>query len=367
MERISPGFINDFTYELQPWKKASLNHTKFRNGDVAFAKISPCFENRKSFIADGLPNGIGGGTTELIVLRQPLMCKEYTFLVVSDERFIKECSASYKGIVGQQRIKTNIVKNYYVPVPPVEEQRRIVESVKKVFQEIDIIDEAQNRYSDDLKTLKSKIIDAGIHGQLTEQQPEDGNADDLYTGEVKCIDEEIPFEIPKNWKWVRLGDVVTIFGGKRIPAGRSLTSENTGHKYIRVSEMKNRTVVTDGLLFVPEDIYPSISKYIINKKDVYITVAGTIGRVGKIPEEIDGANLTENADRLVFKYIHQDWLINCLDSRIVQRQIEMLTTQVAQPKLAIKRIQSFLIPLPPLPEQQRIAARIDTILLAMKE
>ncbi|MBR1700507.1 MAG: restriction endonuclease subunit S [Lachnospiraceae bacterium] len=174
--------------------------------------------------------------------------------------------------------------------------------------------------------------------------------------------EDILCDIPATWQWTRLGNIATILGGKRIPAGRKLTTEDTGHKYIRVSEMKDLSVITEGLLYVPEDIYPSISQYIINKEDVYITVAGTIGRVGKIPAEIDGANLTENADRIVFSNIDQDWLIFCLSSSVVQKQIEMLTTQVAQPKLAIKKIQEFLIPLPPFDEQKRIAEKISVVL-----
>ena len=126
--------------------------------------------------------------------------------------------------------------------------------------------------------------------------------------------------------------------------------------------MKDGSVLTDNLLHVPTDIYPSISRYVIHKEDVYITVAGTIGRVGKIPPEIDGANLTENADRLVFSIIDQDWLIKCLESSLVQQQIIDATTKVGQPKLAIKRIQELLIPLPPLAEQKRIVAKIEELL-----
>ena len=111
--------------------------------------------------------------------------------------------------------------------------------------------------------------------------------------------------------------------------------------------MTDGGVSTDRLLYVPEDIYPSISKYIINKADVFITVAGTIGRVGKIPDELDGANLTENADRLVLAVVNQDWLIKVLQSGMIQEQIAEATTQVGQPKLAIVRIERFLIPLPP--------------------
>ena len=111
-------------------------------------------------------------------------------------------------------------------------------------------------------------------------------------GIERCIDDEIPFDIPESWCWCRLGTIATILGGKRIPAGRKLTKENTGYTYIRVSDMKDGWVSTEDLHYVPQDIYSSISKYIINKEDVFITVAGTIGRVGKIPPELDGANLT---------------------------------------------------------------------------
>lgn len=180
-------------------------------------------------------------------------------------------------------------------------------------------------------------------------------------GKERCINDEISFEIPDSWNWVRLGTIVSVLGGKRIPAGRKLTTDDTGHIYIRVSDMKNNSVLLDNLKFVPEDIYTSISRYIINKEAVYITVAGTIGTVGKIPPEIDGANLTENADRLVFANIDQDWLIDCLSSGFVKEQIFEATTKVGQPKLAIKRIQDLLIPLPPLEEQSRIVGKIDEL------
>ncbi len=130
--------------------------------------------------------------------------------------------------------------------------------------------------------------------------------------------------------------------------------------------MKDNSVKTDSLLYVPGDIYPSISKYIIKKEDLYITVAGTIGTVGKIPPELDGANLTENADRLVFQHISQDWLMRYLSSPFVQGQIADATTKVGQPKLAIARIENILVALPPLFEQFRIVTKIEELLPLVK-
>ena len=232
MERISAGFSDSFTFEVQKWSAASKNHTRFADGDVAFAKISPCFENRKSFIATGLPNGIGGGTTELIILRQKEMLPRFTYYVTLDQRFIHEGVASYKGTVGQQRVKSDVIKNYMVAVPPKEEQHRIIEKIESIFSALDTIDTLQSQYQDNLATLKSKIIDAGIQGKLTEQLPEDGTAEELYqriqqeklalekAGKIKkskpllpISDEEKPFDIPENWKWVKLGNVITLVSG----------------------------------------------------------------------------------------------------------------------------------------------------------
>ena len=184
----------------------------------------------------------------------------------------------------------------------------------------------------------------------------------LATGEVKCIDEEIPFEIPSGWEWCRLGNVSSVYGGKRIPAGRKLSTSDTGHKYIRVSDMKNSSVLLDNIQYVSEDIYQLIKAYTISKDDLYITVAGTIGSVGEIPEELNNANLTENADKIVFTIIDKRFLMYALQSELVQSQIKECTTKVGQPKLAIMRIQGFLIALPPLNEQKRIVGAIEVVM-----
>ena len=173
--------------------------------------------------------------------------------------------------------------------------------------------------------------------------------------------EEQLYKIPNNWCWVRLGNITQIKGGKRIPKGTSLLKENTGYKYIRVTDMKNGTVLNDDIHYISKDIYNKISNYTISKNDIYITCAGTIGRVGIIPVEFDGANLTENADKIIIKHINKNLLVKVLSSYIVQKQIQEVITTGCQPKLAIKKIEQLKIPLPPINEQQRIVERIESL------
>ena len=184
----------------------------------------------------------------------------------------------------------------------------------------------------------------------------------IATGEVKCIDEEIPFEIPQGWEWERLGNITTIKGGKRIPVGMNLSTIDTGHKYIRVADMKNHSIKNDDIHYITDEIYEKIKEYIISKDDLYITVAGTIGNVGIVPEEFNNANLTENADKIEIYALCKLYLLYTLLSDVVQEQIRECTTKVGQPKLAIIRIQNFLIPIAPLAEQKRISNRIEVLL-----
>lgn len=286
-----------------------------------------------------------------------------------------------KGIT----LNTTSINNLLIPLPPLAEQKRIVEKIEELLPLVDIYEKAWTRLEELNKKfpldMHKSILQEAIQGKLVKQRKEEGTGEELYKviqnekekllGErkikkqktlLKISEDEIPFDIPETWKWVKLGELVTIYGGKRIPAGRKLSLTKTEHVYIRVSDMKDGYVSNEKLQYVPNDIYEKISNYIIKKEDVFITVAGTIGRVGKIPHELDGANLTENADRLVFSIINQDWLIKTLQSNLVQQQIKNVTTKVGQPKLAINKIQKIVIPLPPLSEQKRIVEKIEELL-----
>ena len=409
MALLSDGFCSRHSYEPKKWKDIKNGFTHFANNDIVIAKITPCFQNRKSAVVTGLPNGFGAGTTELHVLRDNTkeLFMPYFLLICKTQAFIQNGVKNFSGTAGQQRIGKDFISKYLIPVPPVSEQERIVQRLHLLEPLLISYENAYDSIANQQKNfpaqLKRSILQYAVQGKLVSQNPADEPAaillehiraekeqlikegkikrdkhesvifrrDNSYYEQVdgieRCIDDELPFEIPKIWEWTRLSTIAKVLGGKRIPAGRKLTAENTGHVYIRVSDMKDGTVIQNGLLYVPEDIFNSISKYIIKKEDVFITVAGTIGRIGKIPPELDGANLTENADRLVFSSLNQDWMIFLLQSSFIQNQIAEVTTKVGQPKLAIARIEKLLIPLPPLNEQTRIVEQIAVIFSQMKK
>jgi len=136
MEKISAGYKSNFTFDLVKWGNIKKGFTHFANGDVAFAKITPCFQNRKSAIFHDLPNGIGAGTTELKVLRPygNTIGRWYLLYFLESPYFIDE--ATFKGTANQQRIVVGYLENKLFLLPPKEEQQRIVAQIEKLFEQL---------------------------------------------------------------------------------------------------------------------------------------------------------------------------------------------------------------------------------------
>ena len=169
----------------------------------------------------------------------------------------------------------------------------------------------------------------------------------------------MPFEIPESWCWTTLGELCSIKGGKRLPKGKSFADTITPHIYIRVTDMKDHTVLLSSLKYIDGDVFAEIKNYTISSNDLYLTIAGTIGDVGLVPAELDGANLTENAAKLTDIKCSKQYLMYVLMSSIAQDHFCSRFHQVAQPKLSLETASSTLIPLPPYREQLRIAEELD--------
>ena len=141
MPLLKDGFNDSHTYEKRLWKEVKSGFTHFANDDVVIAKITPCFQNRKSAVIHDLPSGYGAGSTELHVLRDctKMLYMPYFLMICKSHAFIQNGVKNFSGTAGQQRVGKDFVSNYLVPLPPVNEQKRIVEKVNNVINSCDIL------------------------------------------------------------------------------------------------------------------------------------------------------------------------------------------------------------------------------------
>ncbi len=138
MNMIQDGFHNKHTFIIKKWKEIKSGFTHFMNNDIGIAKITPCFENRKSVIFTNLINGVGSGTTELHILRPySEILPEYILLLCKTEHFIVNGVKNFTGTAGQQRINSQFVKEFLCPLPPLNEQKKIINKVSKMFEIIE--------------------------------------------------------------------------------------------------------------------------------------------------------------------------------------------------------------------------------------
>ena len=257
------------------------------------------------------------------------------------------------------------IRSLALPLPPLQEQSRIVESIEHWLSLVDCIEESNNNLQEAIRQTKSKILDLAIHGKLVPQDPTDEPAAELLkrinpNAEITSDNGHYQ-KLPEGWCLCELSSLCNIKGGKRIPRGRTFSKERTPHIYIRVSDMKNNTIITTDLKYIDDDVYQTIKNYTISSSDLYLTIAGTIGHVGIVPKQFDGMNLTENAAKLTGIICDKKYLLYSLLSSTAQEHFKSRFHQVAQPKLSIETASSTMIYLPPLKEQHRIVAKIEEI------
>lgn len=356
-------------------RKSVGEKTVFKKGQILYSKLRPYL--KKVLIAD--EDGVS--TPELISFEVMggIDARYITYCLVNSyvDKVINKRSYGIK----MPRVDVCFMVNLPIPLPPINEQKRIVAKVDEAFKLLDKIDTLHNKYQNDLEVLKSKIIDAGIRGQLTEQLSEDGTAEELYQAiqaeKAQLIKEkkikkekplpeitaaEIPFEIPDNWKWVRWGDISqSIKYGYNAPA-----LENGRIKMVRISDIQANEVLWENVPYcdIDED---SIEVYSLQPNDIlFARTGGTVGKsylVEEVPEEAVYAGYlirTRYSSLLSPRYLKY-----FMQGSLYWSQLRNGTVATAQPNCNGKTLGKMIVPLPPLSEQKRIVAKIDSVLAAI--
>ncbi len=179
MNLISDGFNNKHLSEKRMWFDVKKGYTHFQEHDIGIAKITPCFENRKSVIFKNLYNHIGAGTTELFILRAIRNINNcYILFCLKNDRFINGGVSTYTGTAGQQRVSKSFIENFLVPIPPLQEQQRIVEKVNKLMLLCDELEKEVNIAQQYASQLMESVLqeafstDKSIEGEQLKQKCE---------------------------------------------------------------------------------------------------------------------------------------------------------------------------------------------------
>lgn len=340
MDKISAGMCTSFNFDVQPWLKAKKGHVQFADGDVAFAKISPCFENRKAMIVGGLPNGIGAGTTEIIVLRQPSVNNRFTFWLISTDDFIQKGRRTYSGTVGQQRISMDYVRQYPIPLPPLPEQQRIVTLIESLFADLDAAKDKLQAVLDGFAKRRAALLHRAFTGELTREWREEQGVD------------------LESWKEITLGFVC-----QNITYGYTAKAiyNNAFPKMLRITDIQENGVNWEKVPNCEIDS-EAFSQYELRTGD--IVFARTGATTGK-------SYLIENPPCAVYaSYLIRIRLTNDAYTRYVYHflqstryweQISDMSAGIAQPGVNAKKLKGLCFPLATLPEQKEIVRILDDI------
>ena len=410
MEAISAGYGSEFRYYEKEWGEIKSGYTAFADNDIAFAKITPCFQNRKSAIFEGLPNGIGAGTTELKVLRTygETINRWFVLYFLESPYFIDE--ATFKGTANQQRIIVGYLENKLFPLPPLAEQERIVDKVGLVMPIIDKYSKSQellDKMNVELnERLKKSVLQEAIQGKLVPQIAEEGTAHELLEqikaekqklvkeGKLKksalassvifrgddnkyyelidnspvCIDEFLPFQIPETWTWCKVKDLL------EIQTGASFKKEqaNANKKGIRI--LRGGNILPNKYIFKDDDVFVSeefVNANTILKKNCIITPAVTsLENIGKMAViEKDYNNVSAGGFVFIISPYIQDFnhsllLAYFLQSPFLIEAMRGITKKsgAAFYNLGKERLKELYLPLPPMTEQRRIVDKINEVL-----
>lgn len=275
-------------------------------------------------------------------------------------------------------------KNLLLPLPPLAEQKRIVEKIDELMARVadleqlaDALASLKKAFPDD---IKASLLQAAMQGKLTKQLPEDGNAEDLLEeikaekekliaeGKIKkrkslapITDDEIPFSIPDNWKWVRLRDICTkIADGDHNPP-KGLTHES---EYLMLSSqnINNDTLVNmSRVRYLDKNTFEKVNERTnLQKEDILFTSVGSLGRSCIFREDINAC--FQRSVSVLTTLVYNEYLKLFLDSPFIQNKVYKEATGTAQKGFYLNQLEKCPIAIPPLAEQRRIVERLNTLM-----
>ena len=343
-----------------------------------------------------------------VIRTMPLwMNYQYLFYYFAGPSVQSVIEKKASGTTKQKELALATVLTYPVPVPPLAEQERIVARIDEIMPLVDKL-EIRERESDAVdsafwRRLPQSILQEAVQGRLVPQDDADEPADLLLEsireqraelvkqkkakapkggesriyqsadgswyeqrgkGELKCIDKEIPFDIPESWAWVRLSTFALVLNGdrgKNYPAKSKLHKE--GIPFVSAINIDNHRVVEDQMLYMTDEQYDALGAGKLEKEDFVFCIRGSLGKYGVFPFDKGAIASSLVIVRAVDdSSVSRDYIGMLLGTPITGSEIRSYNNGTAQPNLSAANFERFLYPVPPLAEQERIVSRVDEIM-----
>ncbi|MDA8222647.1 MAG: restriction endonuclease subunit S [Desulfitobacterium hafniense] len=370
--------------EIRKLHAVKKGYTNFIENDILFAKITPCMENGKVAIAERLLNGIGYGSTEFHVIRtSKCVMNKFAYYLVRAEWFREEAQGHMSGSVGQQRVPKQFMENYYIALPPLSEQQRIVDLIESLFEKLDRAKELVLNALDSFEERKLAILHKALTGELTAKWREKNGVIDVemvlsdlckYRLDlVKTPAERVRIEnvfmnqernsniqLPKGWRYVTLEKLCESF-----QYGTSTKSDDEGEVVvIRMGNLQSGKIDWTNLKYTSDK--EDIEKYILKKGDVLFNRTNSPELVGKTSIYL-GEKPAIFAGYLIrinkFEQLDSSYLNYLLNTSFAKEYcMRVKTDGVNQSNINAQKLAKFEIPFCSINEQKEIVRILDNLL-----
>ena len=332
---------------------------KFSAGSILYSKLRTYLN--KVLVAPSE----GYCTTEIMPFdTYGIISNEYICHVLRSPFFLDYTLQCGYG-VKMPRLSTTDACNGMIPLPPLNEQIRIVEAIKYWFVLIDIIESGKENLQETIKQAKSKILDLAIHGKLVPQDPTDEPAGKL----LKRINPKAEItsdnghyqKLPNGWSITELCNISTILNGYAFKSSEYVSSN--GIRIIRIANVQDGYIEDKLPQYYPKSKSSDIGHFLLEYNDLLMSLTGNVGRVGILPNSLLPAALNQRVAciRENRSIVNKYYLFYLFQSNKFCSECIKSAKGVAQLNISTEWLKSYTILLPPLAEQKRIVAKIEEI------
>mgnify|MGYP001047540824 CR=1 FL=1 len=337
--------------EVRELEEVYNGYTYFADGDLCIAKITPCFENGKGGLAEGLTNGVGFGTTELHVVRAgPSIDRRFLFYISVADDFRKLGESEMYGAGGQKRIDEGFIKDWMPPLPPLDTQRRIARFLDEKTARIDALLKKKRALLDRLAEKRQALITRAV----TKGLPAAAAARAGLNPDAPLKPSGIDWlgDIPAHWEVKRLDRLTE--PRRPIRYGIVLPGPHIddGVPIIKGGDVRPERLNLDTLSRTTYEIDAAHSRSRLKVGDIVYSIRGSFGDIELLPPELDGINLTQDAARIApVDAVDREWLALTLKSDAVRLQMAASAVGATIKGINIRDLRRALLPLPPPAEQ----------------